>query len=45
MNVRNFIMARRCRLAASAAASGRGSPFYSLVKEKLEIVREPHIKF
>jgi hypothetical protein len=28
MNVRNFIMARRCRLAASATASGRGSPFY-----------------
>jgi hypothetical protein len=28
MTVRNFIMARRCRPVASAAASGRGSPFY-----------------
>ena len=30
INVRNFIMVRRCRLAASAAASGQGSPFHSL---------------
>ena len=35
MNVRNFIMARRCRLAASAAASGRGSPFHSLAYPSL----------
>jgi hypothetical protein len=30
MTVRNFIMARQCRLAGSAAATGPGSSFHSL---------------
>ncbi|WP_377693805.1 hypothetical protein, partial [Paraburkholderia humisilvae] len=41
----NFIMARRCRLAASAAASGRGSPFHSLDEEGHDVADDPRSYF
>lgn len=40
MKFRHSIMALRCRLAASAAASGRGSPFHS-DRSRYQVVSRP----